>query len=122
MVAFSAMFDGETHTLIPGEDFALGEQMLSIQGFEDADEDDLLPFETPTRVPNYVASEGSFASQESNHWATLALALAPLCRILGGERKQYQHDQYDQAGAKLLAVTYTFRYEAGESGWQGDRL
>lgn len=119
----SELFDGQRRELMPGVDFRQNPERLEIMGFEDAEEEEpLLAYETPSRVPNYVDGNGSLGPDDASAWGLLAVSMSALCRILDGKREQYQHNDYENKGRDLVGSRYTFRYEAAEDGWTGERL
>jgi hypothetical protein len=125
----SSLFDGDTHELEPGVDFE-SDVVQALDGFEVVSEDEEIEhWESPTLRPVFSDRSGSttantipgFDAQQG--WGSLALAMSGLCRCLGVDKEQYQHNHYSPDGKVFLGTTYTFRLKASEEDyWAGGRL
>lgn len=125
----SALFDGETHHLRPDEDFG-SKVVQAIVGFEASDDDEILgTWESETLHPVLEDRSGGYGKvtlpgfDAQQGWGSFALAMNSLCRALGVDREQYQHNDYSPDGKTFIGSRYTFRLKlTGAEHWQGGRL
>lgn len=126
----SALFDGETHELTPDEDFG-SSVVQELMHFEASDDDEILgTWESEKLVPVFEDRSGGAGSKVTlpgfdaqQGWGSFALAMNSLCRSLGVDREQYQHNDYTPDGKTFVGSRYTFKLKlTGAEHWQGGRL
>jgi len=120
----SEIFDGGVHQMEPGEHF--DNTPLVILTLEEGEEEEPLdPYETPSMVAMIEETGSSyFVTRDQEYsmgWGSFCLSMTALVQLLEGERRQYQHNHYENAGRMFSGSTFTFQY-LPRGGWEGGRL
>ena len=128
MNALDEVFDGEVHWFVPGEDFHNEERFL-VKSIEEDEDEELMQWEAPTPYVEYGQSPALWGSNgppsgypEEACWGGLCVAMASLVAILGGRKKMYQHNRYDDKTKQLVERRYSFQYVPEEGGFEGGRV
>lgn len=123
------LFDGETHYLVPGEDFVYPcvKQIVDWETLEE--EEPLGPYESPALAPVFGADWPQNLgaglkdpvwvqkTEMAQAWGSMSVSMTTLVRIVEGAKEQYQYPHYD--GSPDL---FTFKYKALDEGWEGGQL
>ena len=109
----SAIWDGEQHWFEPGVLFPEDGATMTIDGFEELDEEDeLSPFESPSRTPilrdtrsdkkwDTEAYHTRFPlARTEQAWGSFSIALTAFATIAEISKKQYQHVWPGQGSVK----------------------
>lgn len=123
--------DGFARALVVGEDFSVPHSLV-FAGWEELEEpDDLQPYESSpvegvwqegTRAEFGKGTPPTERQAAEMAWGALCSTANDLAYILGGRMTSAQHNHYSPDGRDLERTSFTFQYEAGDTGWSGARL
>lgn len=116
-ISLSGIWDGEKHLLEPDVHFPSDGARDVIDGWEELEEeDDLSPFESPSRdvvlrttgSPRSDLDRKRFPMADTEQaWGALAVALTALATIVGVDKKQYQEIDHK-------TNTHNWSFQTGE--------
>lgn len=126
-MSLGQLFNGQEHELEPEGMFESA--VMVVDSMEEADEEQepLDPYEEPSQVVMLRETGSPWAlvlpDQEfSQGWGMLSGCMGALASIVGGTKRQYQHNHYGPQGRDYSHSTFTFQYVPDEDGWVGERL
>jgi hypothetical protein len=125
-VSLGQLFNGQDHELEPDGLFE-GATMVVDSTEEEEEDEPLDPYEEPSQVVMLRETASPFLvispdMEFSQGWGMLSGCLGALAEIVGGTKRQYQHNHYGPQGRDYSHSTFTFQYVPDEDGWTGERL
>jgi hypothetical protein len=120
------LFDGWVHYLEPDSDFDVPGDTVCL-GIEQDEDEDLQPYESGTPIVTWQRKPGAYGDgkepegrSEEATWGGVTLSTGSLVEIIGGSRKAYQENTYDEK--HNITRRYSFQFIPGDTGFQEGRL